>query len=149
MNLKPQVTRKQSTPHFHKNENFLPPDTHTYVCVSGVNVRFLQNLVCFVFLLRPFRDLTFCLIPDELILIDKGDVRKKQCLSSEKLKILSICRSRACSIKWVNFIISNHWCCKLKTFFINWEHYGDKEIGNREFNFFFYKKYIVSNTNIR
>ena len=29
------VTRKQSTPHFPKNEHFLPPDTHKFVCVSG------------------------------------------------------------------------------------------------------------------
>ena len=30
-----QVTRIQSMPNFPKNEHFLPPDTHTYVCVSG------------------------------------------------------------------------------------------------------------------
>ena len=29
------MSRKQSTPNFPKNERFLPPDTHTYVCVSG------------------------------------------------------------------------------------------------------------------
>ena len=29
------ITRKQSTPNFPKNELFLIPDTHTYVCVSG------------------------------------------------------------------------------------------------------------------
>ena len=34
-NLKTEVTRTQSTPNFPKNERFLPPDTHTYVCVSG------------------------------------------------------------------------------------------------------------------
>ena len=34
-NLKTGVSRKQSTPNFPKNEHFLPPDTHTYVCVSG------------------------------------------------------------------------------------------------------------------
>ena len=34
-NLKTVVSRKQSTPNFPKNEHFLPPDTHTYVCVSG------------------------------------------------------------------------------------------------------------------
>ena len=28
-----EVTRKQSTPNFPKNEHFLPPDTHTYVRV--------------------------------------------------------------------------------------------------------------------
>ena len=34
-NLKTGVSRKQSTPNFSKNEHFLPPDTYTYVCVSG------------------------------------------------------------------------------------------------------------------
>ena len=29
------VSRKQSTPNFPKNEHFVPPDMHTYVCVSG------------------------------------------------------------------------------------------------------------------
>ena len=29
------VSRKQSLPNFPKNEHFLPPDTHTYVCVTG------------------------------------------------------------------------------------------------------------------
>ena len=35
MNLKTEVTRIQSPPNFPKNERFLTPDTHTYVCVSG------------------------------------------------------------------------------------------------------------------
>ena len=49
-NLKAGFTRKQSTPNFPKNEHFLPPDTNSYVCVSWVrNVRFSENLVCFVF----------------------------------------------------------------------------------------------------
>ena len=51
MNLKMGVTRKQSTANFSKNKH-LPPDTHTYVCVSGVrNVLFLENLVWRVVLL--------------------------------------------------------------------------------------------------
>ena len=29
------VQEKQNTPNFPKKEHFLPPDTHTYVCVSG------------------------------------------------------------------------------------------------------------------
>ena len=29
------VSRKQSTPKFPKNKHFLPPDTHSCVCVSG------------------------------------------------------------------------------------------------------------------
>ena len=35
MNLEAGVSRKQSKPNFARNEHFLPPDTHTYVCVSG------------------------------------------------------------------------------------------------------------------
>ena len=34
-NLKTNVSRKQSSPNFLKNQHFLPPDTHTYVCVLG------------------------------------------------------------------------------------------------------------------
>ena len=46
-----EVTRKQSTPNFPQNEHLIPPDTHTYVCLSGVkNVPFSENLACFVFL---------------------------------------------------------------------------------------------------
>ena len=33
-NLKTGVSRKQSTPSFPKNKYFLPPDMHTYVCLS-------------------------------------------------------------------------------------------------------------------
>ena len=35
VNLKTELRRKQSTPNFSKNEHFLPPDAHTYVCVLG------------------------------------------------------------------------------------------------------------------
>ena len=49
--LKTEITRKQSSPNFPKNDHFLPPDMHTCMCVSGVrNIRFLKNLWCFVFL---------------------------------------------------------------------------------------------------
>ena len=30
------VSRKQSRSNFPKNEHFLPPDTHTSVCISGL-----------------------------------------------------------------------------------------------------------------
>ena len=54
-NLKTVVSRKQSTPNFPKNEHFLPSDTHTYRPYQGVgNVRFSENLACFVFLKHPF-----------------------------------------------------------------------------------------------
>ena len=54
-NPKKGVSRKQSTPNFPKNEHLLPPETHTYVCVSGgKNVRFSKNLACFVILKNLF-----------------------------------------------------------------------------------------------
>ena len=34
-NIETAITRKESTPNFPKNEHFLSPDMHTYVCVSG------------------------------------------------------------------------------------------------------------------
>ena len=43
-------------------EHFLPPDTHTFVCVSMSKIRFSENLAPFVFLKHPFWDLPFCLI---------------------------------------------------------------------------------------
>ena len=52
------VSRKRSTPNVPKNKHFLPLDTHTYVCVCVYqvvrNVRFSENLACFVFLKHPF-----------------------------------------------------------------------------------------------
>ena len=54
---------QESTPNFPKNEHFLPPDTH-YQEVS--NVRFSENLTCFVFLKHPW-DSSFCLITDDLL----------------------------------------------------------------------------------
>ena len=43
----------------------LPPDTHMCVWVSwGKNVRFSENLACFVFLKHPFWDSPFCIITD-------------------------------------------------------------------------------------
>ena len=64
-----RVSRKQSTPNFLKNEHFLPPDTHTYVCVS-VGKKCLcvpgGTLACFVFLKYPFWDSPFWLITDAL-----------------------------------------------------------------------------------
>ena len=50
------VSRKENTSNFLKNENFLPPDTHMYTrAYQGVkNVRFSENLTCFVFLKHTF-----------------------------------------------------------------------------------------------
>ena len=38
------VTRKQSTPNFPKNEHFLSPNTQTYVCVPGRNMFVFQKI---------------------------------------------------------------------------------------------------------
>ena len=48
--FKTGVSRKQSTPNFPKNQDFLPPDMYTYVCVSGgKKCSFFGNLgvLCF------------------------------------------------------------------------------------------------------
>ena len=47
---------------FRKNERFLPPDTHAYVCVSGgKNIRFCGKFGVLCFLETPF--LRFGLLP--------------------------------------------------------------------------------------
>ena len=52
---------------FSKNQHFLLPDTHMYVCVSGgKKCSFLEHLVWFVFMKHPFRDSSFWLIADDL-----------------------------------------------------------------------------------
>ena len=63
-----EVTRKQRTPNFPKNEHFL---FHTCACVyQGVrNTRFSENLTCFV-LLPPLWDTPFCLITDGICWLD-------------------------------------------------------------------------------
>ena len=56
------VTRKRSTPNFPENEHFLPPDTHTHVCVSGVKKCLFfgkSSVLCFV--VTPV--LRFALLP--------------------------------------------------------------------------------------
>ena len=65
-------------PNFLKNKHFLPPDTHTCTYQGVRNVRFSENLVCFVFLEHLFWDLPFCLITDDLMNRSCGivDLRK-------------------------------------------------------------------------
>ena len=72
-NLKTGVSRKQGTPNFPKNEHFLPADTRTrtFAYQALRNVRFSENLACFVFLKHLFWVLPFCLITNELIYSDK------------------------------------------------------------------------------
>ena len=55
------VPRKQNMPNFPKNEHFLPPDTHTYVRVSGEKkCSFFGNFDVPCFLETPVR---FALLP--------------------------------------------------------------------------------------
>ena len=53
-NLKTGITRKQITPNFPRSKYFLPPDTHTHVCVSG-------GKKCLFF--GKFGLLSFCVTP--------------------------------------------------------------------------------------
>ena len=56
--LKTGITKKQSTPNFPKNKQFLPPDTHTYVCVSrGTKCSFFGKfgVFCFLFVSRGMK----------------------------------------------------------------------------------------------
>ena len=54
--------KKQSTPNFSKNEYFLTPDTHLYVCVSGVKkCSFFGKFGVLCFLETPI--LRFVLLP--------------------------------------------------------------------------------------
>ena len=64
-----RVLHKNKTWNFLKNNYFLPPDMHIYVCIpQGVrNVHFSGNLVCFVFLKHPFWDSPFFLINEKLV----------------------------------------------------------------------------------
>ena len=50
---------------FSENDQFLPPDSHTYVS-RGNRCSFSENLTCFVFLKHPFWDSLFCLVNDEM-----------------------------------------------------------------------------------
>ena len=53
LNLETGVSRRQSTPNFPKYEHFLPPDTHTYVCVLGGKKRsFFKRFGLISFLLK-------------------------------------------------------------------------------------------------
>ena len=53
--------KKQSAPNFPKNENFLPPDTHTYMCVwGGKNCSFSWKIGELCFLVTSSWDPPFC-----------------------------------------------------------------------------------------
>ena len=59
-----EMTRKQRTPSFPKNEHFLPSNTHTYVCVSGDKCSFFGKLGVLCFLVTSvLRFAPFVLLP--------------------------------------------------------------------------------------
>ena len=58
------VSKKQSPPNFSENQHFLPPDTHTYVCVSGGNkCSFFGKFGVLCFLETPVLKFPFGLLP--------------------------------------------------------------------------------------
>ena len=65
----PQNGRNKKIKHtkLPENEDFIPRDTHPYVCVSGgKRCLFFGKFGGFVFLLPPFWDSPFCFITDVL-----------------------------------------------------------------------------------
>ena len=61
-NFKTDVSRKQSTPIFPKNEHFLTSDAHTHVCVSGggdKKLSFFGKIGLLSFLEHSFGDSPF------------------------------------------------------------------------------------------
>ena len=67
VNLKTDVSRKQSPTNFPNNEHFFP-QIRTFVYYGVRNVRFLENLSGFVFLKHPFWDSPFCHITDVFLI---------------------------------------------------------------------------------
>ena len=60
--LKTGVSRTQSMPNFLKNKHFLPPDMHTYMCISGgKKCSFFAKLGVLCFIETPI--LRFVLLP--------------------------------------------------------------------------------------
>ena len=80
------VTRKQSTPNFPKNKHFLPPDTHTYVCVSeGKKFSIIEKFCVLCFLATPV--LRFAIMPyyqRNQVKPRKSNKRKPYCKFSNK-----------------------------------------------------------------
>ena len=63
------VFQEKKVRQIFRKTNISYPMIHTHTCsYQGVrNVRFLENLTCFVFLKHPFWDSPFCLITDEFM----------------------------------------------------------------------------------
>ena len=62
--------KKKSTQSFPKNEHFLPPDTHTYVCVwRGKKCLFFRKFGVLFSLKHPFWDSHFCFITHDIFQI--------------------------------------------------------------------------------
>ena len=64
-NLKTGVLRKQRAPNFRKTSiSYSLIRTRTCAYQGVRDVRFSENLACFVFLKQPFSDSPFCFITD-------------------------------------------------------------------------------------
>ena len=67
MRISKRVLQENKTSNFPKNEHFLPPDTHSYVCVSGgKKCLFLGKFDVLCFLETPVLRFTLSLITDEV-----------------------------------------------------------------------------------
>ena len=90
---------KRSPSNFQKNEHFLPPDTQTYVCMSGVKkCSFFGKFGMLCFLKRPVSRFALLPITDELWIavmnnLDKVWIRKDQAVKNT---------SWNCTIHWWN-----------------------------------------------
>ena len=88
------VTRKQSTSNFPKNNNFLPPQTHTCVCVSGgKKYSFFGKLGVLCFLVTSV--LRYALLPyyrrivsHSFVASDKGKIRQRKKAENKILKLI-------------------------------------------------------------
>ena len=72
--LNTEVKRKQSTPNFPKNQHFLPPDTHTHVCLSAGNkYSFFGKFDVLCFLVKPILEIdTFALLQTSCYVAKSG-----------------------------------------------------------------------------
>ena len=92
------------------------------------NVRFSENLACFVFLKHPFWDLPFCFITDELILksglsdVSRMTLRKhfRKCNGDFHGE------SRTLFLDYLGWLL---FCCNSIESTSRWKHFTDKAIG--------------------
>ena len=110
--------RKQSTPNFSRNEHFLPPDTQTYVCVSGgKKCLFFGKFGVLCFLETPV--LRFALLSHyQRIIIDAEDtdvITLRLFVANKENELVGIRRKKStynchklCSPELVTIIVQLH-----------------------------------------